>query len=1249
MRVEITFAGDAAGGKEASRQIVDALKKVFAVSEETGHALSQVKITSGQATETAANARRMQDSVAGVGREARQTTRDLERMRIAGLGGLAAPAASFRNLRTLGIASLLGFGAATSGPGGAAAGAGLAALPGLAATGGAAIGVLAAAFGGLGKAISGDRQEFEKLTPVAQEMVQTLRSLQPWLKSVQETAREGLFPGVEAGLHSALSPANAKAIEDATRGIARALGDVADELGKSLGSPAFTQGFSELMQHSAEWVRELGDAADHLGGALGKVTVAALPLDDWMVSSIQHGAKLLDNWIAQKQATGELAHALDSMKGELQIVGNFAGALGGAVISLSRALEPLGNELLVYLTEQLQHLADWIDRNRQGINDFTTGALHALEDVLASVGPLLLSMAGGLDKVAHAVGGWDNAFEIVIAGVLANALLGVAGKLDMVGGAATGATGEVALLNRQLLALRQFGGMVIGVELIIHSKQIGDKLNDLTGGGFDWNKGLLTQSGGLLSSDSPLGRLLHAAGIGGGGGSSSGAAGSPANPSYPLSLGAHSLMKNAVIGTPYSGTHGKAFNVAGGSDNWESENAVDISAKVGTKVLAVEDGVIGPATEFGALSSLNPRMAGLRLHLLGDSGTEYYYAHLSAITVKPGQRVKKGDQVGLSGSANGVAHLHFAQSSGSPMTTIGSGSQINPAFTPGAASTTLPGKSPFTTPPAFTGDKGANILPESIRAAMALATTTGGAGDNLKATREAVAWLRSNLGSFKGEDLINAYNELGGLLQQVNTLRHLIAGPAPKKGPALASRAGGISAQAYARGLLGQLGGDLTSATPLGKATADTQAAMAAALANLDHIASVYRPRVEKIQAEISKGLATKTLTAADLATLRARMESYGTTISTAVSRAKDAVAAQQGAFQDVWSRMASAAVDAFNAESAKFMPPSQLLLNQLNDARSKQDMADALDAANKQMADALNSVDNSQILDAVRSTVGRYALANAVDAIQSTVLGGSHVDQGVGLLSELQRQLVAQTVPDAEAVKAAQRAIDDAQFQIRAAGLADQAQQEQSAHDQMRESQLAVLNAMAGDWAAYYNQVGGNISAIKALWVDLLKTLDPAAAAAVDSGVTDVGQPTTAIPSSIIPSAAAVVAQAAAAKGKALTTAQINLIRVLKLEPNLHAAGGIYTTPTFRTPFDVVGDRGREAAIPLDTAAGRQALREAAGGGVSTIGDIHVYIGGEKIAEHVDYRIDRATPRISRNLGQRTASRLKSNTFGGR
>jgi murein DD-endopeptidase MepM/ murein hydrolase activator NlpD len=123
-------------------------------------------------------------------------------------------------------------------------------------------------------------------------------------------------------------------------------------------------------------------------------------------------------------------------------------------------------------------------------------------------------------------------------------------------------------------------------------------------------------------------------------------------------------LTGKLIGRPYQGTHGKAFNERGGSANWESENAVDIADPVGTPVRAVADGVIGQ--QFGSLGE-GGRFAGLRLHLQ-TPGDEFYYAHLSRFApgIRPGTRVRKGQVIGYSGKANGVGHLHFAEEHGNP-------------------------------------------------------------------------------------------------------------------------------------------------------------------------------------------------------------------------------------------------------------------------------------------------------------------------------------------------------------------------------------------------------------------------------------------------------------------------------------------------------------------------------------------------------------------------------------------------------
>lgn len=116
-----------------------------------------------------------------------------------------------------------------------------------------------------------------------------------------------------------------------------------------------------------------------------------------------------------------------------------------------------------------------------------------------------------------------------------------------------------------------------------------------------------------------------------------------------------------IIGKPYEGTHAKAFNQAGGSDNWQSENAVDVSTPVGTPIYAPVSGIIGRTGSLGK----GGRFEGLRINL-GSSADNFYFAHLSFVNVREGDRVNAGQLLGYSGSANGVPHLHFAVENGSP-------------------------------------------------------------------------------------------------------------------------------------------------------------------------------------------------------------------------------------------------------------------------------------------------------------------------------------------------------------------------------------------------------------------------------------------------------------------------------------------------------------------------------------------------------------------------------------------------------
>lgn len=123
------------------------------------------------------------------------------------------------------------------------------------------------------------------------------------------------------------------------------------------------------------------------------------------------------------------------------------------------------------------------------------------------------------------------------------------------------------------------------------------------------------------------------------------------------------VKPGSIIGLPYQGTHGKAFNERGGSDNWQSENACDVWLYPGTAITAIAAGVISPGSWGYGQSSEGGRFAGSRCHLVVKPPAApfvCFYTHLQHLAVDKGAHVQAGDVIGWSGIANGVPHLHFA-------------------------------------------------------------------------------------------------------------------------------------------------------------------------------------------------------------------------------------------------------------------------------------------------------------------------------------------------------------------------------------------------------------------------------------------------------------------------------------------------------------------------------------------------------------------------------------------------------------
>jgi len=118
----------------------------------------------------------------------------------------------------------------------------------------------------------------------------------------------------------------------------------------------------------------------------------------------------------------------------------------------------------------------------------------------------------------------------------------------------------------------------------------------------------------------------------------------------------YDLTKNEVFENPMSSKITSAFGNAriynGKTKSYHS--GTDFRARVGTKIKASNNGIIALVMDRFYLGKV--------IYIDHGRGAYSYYSHMSKSYVKKGQKVKKGEVLGLSGKTGRVTgpHLHYA-------------------------------------------------------------------------------------------------------------------------------------------------------------------------------------------------------------------------------------------------------------------------------------------------------------------------------------------------------------------------------------------------------------------------------------------------------------------------------------------------------------------------------------------------------------------------------------------------------------
>lgn len=241
-------------------------------------------------------------------------------------------------------------------------------------------------------------KKVEKVTPAAQLFAVTLRSkMRPAIETFQRTAQRGIFSGLNVAM-DALLPRRGL-VNNIIGQTSQAMGGVIGNLGKELARPEWASAFKDIGSNNARWIGELGNAAIPTARALRDLTVAATPIMDWAVKGTTRLSNMFEQFVKGKKATGELARGVEGARKRLEDFADIAGSTGGALMSVLKAGQPLGDMITTGLRDQANAAQQW-SRSFEGQRRMSEWFVHMQPAVVES-GKLVKDLAMSMGRVAE--------------------------------------------------------------------------------------------------------------------------------------------------------------------------------------------------------------------------------------------------------------------------------------------------------------------------------------------------------------------------------------------------------------------------------------------------------------------------------------------------------------------------------------------------------------------------------------------------------------------------------------------------------------------------------------------------------------------------------------------------------------------------------------------------------------------------------------------------------------------------------
>jgi phage-related protein len=247
-------------------------------------------------------------------------------------------------------------------------------------------------------ALAKARDAMEKLSPSARDFVGVINGMRPQIEALQRTAAEGLFPGLNEGLRAAATDANWNVLNRIVGDTAKALGDTFRNIGKDLGSAAWTRDLGTIGDTNTKVVRNLGEAFRNLLPAIRDIIVAAGPFLEWLSKGVEGFSEWAKNAASAGRESGKLGGFFEKTKETMRLLWEVLKPLGITFLEIGKAAAPLGREILRDLANEADRLAKWAQS--EGGRETMKKYFQNAKPIIYEIGRLVRDISGGLLRLS---------------------------------------------------------------------------------------------------------------------------------------------------------------------------------------------------------------------------------------------------------------------------------------------------------------------------------------------------------------------------------------------------------------------------------------------------------------------------------------------------------------------------------------------------------------------------------------------------------------------------------------------------------------------------------------------------------------------------------------------------------------------------------------------------------------------------------------------------------------------------------